>query len=232
MHLEEEEIERLLAGELAEETATAARAHLAVCSACATRYQATQRTDADVGVLLRQLDAAPPPVSAQTIMAAPAPRRFSSWGLRAASIMLLIAVAAVAYALPGSPVRTWIAVRNVVETPPPNAEPEPVAGIAVEPGANLLIVFARTQQVGDLRVSLVDSSNVVVRARAGPASFSSADERLAIDNHDPASFEIQIPRAAPRIEIRIGDRRVFLKDGARISTQATALNDNYQLPLR
>jgi anti-sigma factor RsiW len=228
-----EEIERLLAGELAEETAAAARAHLGVCPACATRCQAAQRADSEVGVLLRQLDVAPPRVSAQTIMSATPVRRFPARGLRAASIMLLIAAAAAAaYALPGSPLRKWIAGRSVVETPPPMPEPDPVAGIAVEPGANLLIVFSRTQQAGDVRVSLVDSSNVVVQARGGAASFSSADERLAIDNHDPASFEIQIPRAAPRIEIRIGDRRVFLKEGARISAQATGLKDNYRLLLR
>jgi hypothetical protein len=129
-------------------------------------------------------------------------------------------------------VRKWLADQDDEETPPATVAPEPVAGIAVEPGSNLMIVFARTQPAGEVRISLVDSSNVVVQAHGGAASFSSDEERLAIDNHDPATFDIQIPRAAPRVQIRIGERLVFLKDGARISTPATAMNDSYRLPLR
>jgi hypothetical protein len=59
---------------------------------------------------------------------------------------------------------------------------------------------------------------VVVRARQGAATFTSELDRLVIDNRGAAStFEIEIPRSAPRVEVRISQDRIYLKEGERTS---------------
>jgi hypothetical protein len=82
-------------------------------------------------------------------------------------------------------------------------------------------------------VSLTEGDEVTVRAPAGAASFTSAASRLLIDNaRTGAAFEIEIPRAAPRVEIEIAGKRVFLKDGPRVVTDAAEEGGGrYTLPL-
>jgi hypothetical protein len=54
-----------------------------------------------------------------------------------------------------------------------------------------------------------------------------------IDNRgSSASFEIHIPRAAPSVEIRVDENRIFLKDGDRITPVAPiGSHGPYLLPL-
>ena len=82
-------------------------------------------------------------------------------------------------------------------------------------------------------MSLTDGDEVTVRAPIGAASFLSAADRLVITNSGSgATFQIQIPRTAPRVEIRVAGRRIFLKDGARVLTEGSAESGNrYLLPL-
>ena len=82
-------------------------------------------------------------------------------------------------------------------------------------------------------MSLTDAEEVTVRAPIGAAKFTSAADRLVIENaRGGAVFEIGIPHAAPRIEIRVAGDRIFLKDGRRVVTQSStdSLGD-YLLPL-
>ncbi len=74
---------------------------------------------------------------------------------------------------------------------------------------------------------------MTVRAPIGAASFTSAADRLVITNSGSgATFEIEIPRKAPRVEIRVAGHRIFLKDGSRVLTESLAENGNrYLLPL-
>jgi hypothetical protein len=108
------------------------------------------------------------------------------------------------------------------------------AGIAVIPGRNLLIIFTSPQTEGQALVSLTDGTDVVVRATMGAATFTSDVDRLVIDNQgSTATFEILIPRAAPRVEIRMGGDRIFLKDGLRVTTrESTDPRGPYLVPLR
>lgn len=66
----------------------------------------------------------------------------------------------------------------------------------------------------------------------GPA-FTAGEDLLTIDNESShADFTIAIPRHARWVEIRIGEDRVFLKDGARIVTDHAAPGvDSYVIPL-
>ena len=204
------------------------------------------RDEDEIYALLRQLDHPPPRVTAEMIAARA--RRGGGDGRRwAAGILLASTLAGAAYAAPGSPVRGWItaAVERVAgraETRPAPlaapAEQQPVSqpgasGIAVAPGRQLLILFASPQAAGQARVELTDAAEVVVRASSGGASFTSGIDRLVIDNQGSSGdFEIQIPRAARRVEIRVAGERIFLKSGPRITLgDSMPSPGSYPLPL-
>ena len=67
---------------------------------------------------------------------------------------------------------------------------------------------------------LSDADAVVVRAPTGSATFSSQAGRLDVRSNMAAVYELGIPRAARRVEVMVGGRRVLLKEGARVSTSA------------
>jgi hypothetical protein len=229
MHLNEEQLQRLLHQQLDASSLLAARDHVAVCRECRERLLTAEQDEAEVHALLRQLDHPPPEMNAEEI-AARAAGRSAGWGRWAAGILLFLLGAGAAYAIPGSPLRGWI--RGAVawlETPsqveplPPtlDQEPEPTAGIAAIPGSDFTIAFAAPEPGGSARVSLTDGEEVVVRAPRAAASFTSTAQGLMIANAGTgAAFEIAIPRSAPRVEIRMGDRRIFLKRAARVVTDA------------
>ncbi len=236
-HLDEEHRERLLHGELPRDAEDSARAHLAACPDCRRGLEDSARELQQVQALLEALDDAPPAVDLAVVIR---PRRSTlrraapvlQW---AAGLALFVAAAAGAYAWPGSPVPAWLSAVNArfgggpphstqPASPPPAplAEP-PESGIAVLPGRDFLIRFAAPQVVGEVRVTLVEGREIEVRAPVGAARFTSNATRLLIDNHgSQASFEVAIPRAAPRVEIIVGDERVLLKEGARVTGAANA----------
>jgi hypothetical protein len=59
-------------------------------------------------------------------------------------------------------------------------------------------------------------------------------DQLVIDNRgSSASFEIQIPRAAPWVEVQVAGDRIFLKAGPQITTdQPVESQTPYILPLK
>ena len=246
MHLDEERVQRLLHGELTPAGENSARDHMAGCADCRRRFAEARREEGEVYALLRQVDHAAPSVDADVLAARAStrveePRAASRWAPRAAGIALALGIAGVAYAVPGSPLPAWV---NAVATwigssasqsPPAHVRaPDPaVAGIAVPPGRDLLILFTSPQTQGQARVWLTDGADVVVRAPGGAATYTSAADRLVIDNHgSSATFEIRIPGDAPRVEIRMGGKRIFLKEGQSVTTgDSTEMRGPYPLPL-
>lgn len=247
MHLDEELRERLLHGELPHDLEASARAHLAACPDCRRALDDSEREQETVHALLRTLDDPFPAIDLESVLArarpgstgalSPAAFRLSRSRRRtaplvrwAAGIALAILAAGVAYAWPGSPVPTWLTLARTrlispgersgaVEVPPPPiaAEP-PEAGVAVTPGRAFVIRFASPQAQGEIRVMLVEGGQVVVRAPAGAARYSSDPAHLGIDNRGSRySFEIRIPQSAPRVEIFVGGERVLLKEGSRLT---------------
>jgi anti-sigma factor RsiW len=217
MHLDIERLQRFLDGELSAPEQGVVREHLAQCAACRGRVAEARQADAELQAQLRQLDHEPPRITAAQVVAramgrGPRIRRFR-W---AAGIVLALGIAGAAYAAPGSPLRgwvraalTWVGAGRVEQAP---------AGIAVAPGAGLVITFTSAQTAGLVRVSLTDGAEVVVRAPRGAGTFTSDVERLVIHNSGPAAtFDIEIPRAAPRVEIQVQGARLFLKEGSRVT---------------
>ena len=193
--------------------------------------------------VLRSLDHEVPAISAESIAAKARAR--SRGRSRWLTAILTVGVAGAAYAAPGSPLRAWLGA--IVERAPatskttipaavPSAAPAP-SGIAIDPGAGLVIVF-ESPRVGGAAgsaaiVSLEDGTEAVVRAPHGAATFTTGTERLAIGEWDSsARFEILVPRSAPRVEIRVGTRRVFLKAGRSVTTAGRETGPGrYTIPL-
>jgi anti-sigma factor RsiW len=239
MHLDEELIQRFIAGELTERSAPAD--HLRTCTECREAVARADQEWAEVGLVLRKLDHRPPPIEPQSL-AERAHTRTRQGMLRwAAAILLTVGVAGAAYAAPGSPLRAWIHAvlaratgSPATQTAPPAPTPEgTLAGIAIPAGQNLVILFTSTQTAGQASISLTDSGQVVVRALNGAATFTSDVDRLAIENSgSSANFDIRIPRTAERVEIRVAGQRVFLKEGAHITASGSpATGDYFRVPL-
>lgn len=238
MHLDEERLQRLVHGELSAPAERSAREHLVACMDCRQRVFDAEWEEDRVDALLRELDHPAPPVRAQSIAARAGARptsRVPTWDhglLRwAAGFLLAVGFVGAAYAMPGSPLKVWvrgiagwIAERRAPSphVPEPTSEPG-AAGVAIAPGRNLIVLFTTPRVEGRVRVSLGDGSEVVVRSPIGAATYTSDAERLVIDNRGPASsFEIEIPRAAPRVEIQVAGDRILLKDGPAITTPRSA----------
>lgn len=241
MHLDEEQVQRLLHGETTPTAGTLARDHLAGCEECRSRVALAEREEAWVLERLRQMDHTLPPVTVESV-AARGRRRRAGWERLAAAVFLTLTAIGVAYAAPGSPFRgvlqhivawlggsTWQPGSGVPRPGPGGAQ----VGIAVAPGERLTIGFAFERSGGWATVSLTDGADVVVRAQGGTTVFTSEVDRLAVVHRGPpGQFEILIPRAAPSVEIRVGDRRVLLVTASGVETRYPAdSKGRYLVPL-
>ena len=239
MHLDEGRIQRLLDGELDAAAEHAMRTHAAACEECRARIDQA-RGNAMAASLLETLDVPAPRIDALAVAARarveePAPRFQMAAGFVLA--LALVGGAYVAWAAPGSPVRAWVdSVAEWLQARQHQGAPPPAdgaGGIAVAPGARLTIVFATAQPAGTARVSLTDGDEVVIRAAHGAATFSSSADRLVVGNAgSTADFTVELPRAAPRIEILLGGRRLLLKDGASVTAVGAQTAEPYLLPLQ
>jgi hypothetical protein len=235
MHLDEEQIQRVLHGELTPLAGEEVQGHLAGCDECRSRMEEARRDESRIFALLRELDHPLPriPYNAGS-------QGGVRWGRLAAGIFIGILAAGVAYAASGRPLTRifqrlvgWVA-QNPAPAPTP-AAPRPGAaqrGIAVPAGDHLLILFS-PDKAGQAAISLTDDAEVQVRTLQGVASFTSDLDRLQVDSRgDSARFEIALPRRAPLVEVQVGGRRVFLKEAGRVVTQARpGPRGEYLIPL-
>jgi anti-sigma factor RsiW len=257
VHLDLERLQRLLHGELAPGEERIAREHLVACAECAKRFGAIEEEEATVGALLGALDRPAPRVDVGSIARRAEARRPSRQiGRWAAGVALALGLAGVAYAIPGSPVRAWV--DSMVEwatgrqdpLSPSGAAPQThdraPSGIAVTPGDRFLIHFTSANANGQVLVTLADRADIEIRAPHGAATFTSGADRVVVDGADGADagaaggadagtavvYEIEIPRSAPRVEIRVAEEIVFLKEGSRVTTTATPAGSGpYLLPM-
>ena len=237
MHLDEGQIQGLAHGELEPGLTASLGAHLEVCAACREAVEGAAREEEEVHALLRHLDHPAPAVNAHALTRA-AGTGLPGWGRWAAAVTLLLSAAAALYAAPGSPLPGWIAAAarpfaEAGQSPTREAAPvEPGGGLAVTPGERLLIQFAHPRAGGRATVSLTEGGEVEVSSLGGAPTFTSEADRILIGDGGADDFEIRIPWAAPRVEIRVGERPVFLKEGPTISTDAPAAGtDGYLLSL-
>jgi hypothetical protein len=240
MHLDDEQLQRMLHQELGG-AEWAVGEHLSSCVECRSRLSEAEEEEQWVLDRLRVLDHAAPLLSlAQVTASLPSPA--VAWRRWAAGIVLFLAAAGVAYAAPGSPlprvVERLISLLHRRDEPraggttsPSVAAPQ--AGIAVDPGSRLTIVYRGDQPQSVAIVSLSDSREVIVSAAGGTSTFTADTDRLTIDHSGPpVTIQILIPRQAPRVEVYAGNRRIFLKQGSSIVSPASPdPPGRYRLPL-
>lgn len=222
-HLDDVAIELLLSGELDESATEWPRAHLAECDDCSRRLAAAREEDQEIGALLSLLDHPVPQLGAEAAMQ-DAGRGWRRPYIAAAAIALLV-VAGAAAALPGSPLRAWLAglVGASRETAaPPPGEQLVSGGVSVVPTGEFELVFEAVQEAGVMRISLTDELELAVRASGGEPGYSVEPSQVRIDNIGSiADYEISLPRSAHDIRVRVGDSVVFtMRDGS-ITTAAT-----------
>jgi hypothetical protein len=239
MHLDDEQLQRMLHGELGAEGSLSE--HVSGCLDCRSRLAEAEQDEGWVFGRLRLLDHAAPPASLERILVS-ASAHAPVWHRWAAGIVLLLTAAGVAYAAPGSPltrvverIMAMLDRHEETRTAPavPTVVNESQAGIAVDPGRRLTIVFGGDQPDGVAIISLSDSSEVIVRAAGGTSTFTSDVDRVTIDHSGPpAVVDIQIPRRAAQVEIHAGGQRIFFKQGSRIMTLVRPdSRGRYRLPL-
>lgn len=234
MHIELERMQRFLHGELDTPAEALVREHLAGCGDCRASLERAAREEEEISARLTALDHPRPELRARDLMRAPVrrSRRRSRWGRAALVPLILLGAAGGAYAFPGSPVPGWIdmlvdhvtglvsAVR--VSTKPVtqdgSVQPDP-SGLWIDPGSSSVVTFEHAQPGSRVRVILFDGDEVRATAVDGAAAFTADGSDLVIRNDGTATrFEIRIPRLAPLVEIRVGDRVLFRKVGQTIVT--------------
>lgn len=239
MHVDEERIQRLVHGELEAAAEAEVRAHLADCGECSRRLAAITREEERVGSLLRELDRPAPRLDVGAIARRARTRTpvIPRW---AAGIVLVLGLAGVAYALPGSPLPRmvdalvqWAKGRQDPLSPDAGNLFSPdssFSGIAVPPGERFRIRFQVPSAQGEMLVRLTAGTEVAIRAPRGAATFTAGENQLVVEGRGlPTTYEIEIPITALRVEIFVGDDRVFLKEGSRV---ATALPPGSAAPYR
>ena len=240
-HPNEEVLQRFRHGELAADQQHDCDEHIAVCVLCRDRSANLARDEDAVLALLRSLDEPSAPVRVAAVVARAKTQTRAGWYRLAASIVLTGTALGAAYAMPHSPLKKWMSflvARVTREAPVVRASEKAsgtspaTSGIAVVPGARFVIRFDAHVPNGEAIVSFTNDSTISVRAARGSATFTSEAERLLVEPRaSELAVEIEIPRSAPRVEIQVGGERVFLKEGARITTSQANAGERYRIPL-
>jgi hypothetical protein len=228
MHLGDEEIQRLLHGEIVGGVPSEVLHHLETCAACRELIEDARREEKEIYALLSHVDHPTPEILPRSLMVRDSARSSGTWWRKAAIIALAVGGAGVAYAYPGSPLPGWIRNLGAVisrRTTPPAVpavsapEPIPSGGIAVTPQGRFTIGFSSVQSRGVAVIVLTGGPDIVARSANGSATFMTDVNRLTISNDgSTADYQIQIPPGATWVEVRVANRRVLLKRGNEVQT--------------
>jgi hypothetical protein len=224
MHPSEPDLLALIDGELEQADAASMQAHLTSCPACTARKAELETLVSRNRQMLAALDGDPPNTTADKIIAVAERRRIAAARgrhalVKAATIAILLATAAVAAAWPGSPVRE--AALRLVEGLRPGSAPEasrtsgiPAAGVAVQTTDGLVVAFAARQSRGTIEIVLEPTQTARIETSDPATSFSVASDSIAVDNAgSAASYVVTLPEALPSAEILVEGITVFRKTG-------------------
>ncbi|HET7234767.1 MAG TPA: zf-HC2 domain-containing protein [Longimicrobium sp.] len=236
-HLGEGTLQAMLDGELSPHQRAAAETHLGGCPACAAELRELRLVNERAAGLLARVDVPAPVAQAQMSMRARRMRssRFGGWQqalLRAAILVLALAGVAAA-AVPGSPVREWIAT-NVLPhqqpaapptlrpAPPPAPRPAPAAELAssgvsirLEKGVMRVVLSGASPQL-EIVAKLVDGDRASVIARgpvAQKARFRTSPGKIEVLDAGSGALEVHLPRGAGRASVEVNGRTYVAKQG-------------------
>lgn len=258
MHPSEDRLLAFLDEELAEAERAEVEGHLRACEACAGDMESLRSASRRLAAALERLDVPPPDADSATIREragvvdlparsaarsripegqdlpgrAERPRR----SLLTAAAVVLLAVTGAAAAIPGSPLRDWLAdsARAVaglfsgdggptaaVDQEAMDATLRLPSGVAVEPeGGRVSISLRDPSPEVVVRVRLVDQARVAVLAP--DARYRTGPGRIEILDAAPGEVLIEIPRSASWAAVDVDGRVVVRKDGADLTFLAPA----------
>lgn len=229
-------------GEAGQEEAAEIQVHLGVCEACRSEEESLRATSRAITGALGALDTVPSIQEAKARFQArqQTPRR-SFWRSmgplpKAASIALLLTGTAVS-ALPGSPVRRWVArgwelvapttttdpaaVVDEAETPGPGA----LQGAIPETGAGLPVLDQGVEislqglsPDAELRVVWIDGTEAWVYAGEG-TRFTLLDARLEVEG-PPGPVRVELPRGPGTVLLRLDGNVILRKAGEEVEIVA------------
>lgn len=231
VHVDEGELQAWLDDELRGEAADRVARHLERCVACRDQAQALRTLEGQVRAALRPLDGPVDPETARWKVrhrrgarkeaSAPGAVRRRRWSRRrsVAAAAVLVLVASGAAALPGSPVRSWIA-ESMGEAPTPEihtttAEGEPVSGVAVGlRDGRVEVVLHEPRPAAEVEVRVGGVDRVEVQAPAG-TRYSTAPGRVEADLGEAAggTLVILIPGSAREVSLAVGRRPIMTWSG-------------------
>lgn len=232
MHLRDDEIGRLIRPSLADEGALRAREHAAACAQCGERLRQALDADRRVGALLALIDHPVPKIEVGAVLARR--RRSRSAPLRkiAAGMVIFVATATVALALPGSPLQRLM--KNIAsrfsESPVSSgtirkpAAPQPGeaaagsnassnSGVAIVPDTVLEIAFRYRQPAGEIHIGFTGGHTVSLASSDPSVAFDVQPARIVVNNAKPgADYQISLPPALARVTVTIDKQIVFAVD--------------------
>jgi hypothetical protein len=238
IHVDDGTLQAWLDGELSGAARAGVEEHVASCDACAEAADALRALSARAHTALAVLGDAPVatlPALAEVRRRARS-RGFSRIpaGLIRAAALLLIFGGVVAAAIPGSPLRRWIAdvvgdepavepapamPQAPVVEPPPRIAPVQETGLSILPAEGRLTI--RLQDVGpdtEVVVREVDeelawarwnAANTDVRQRSGAG-------RLEISNVGPGTMTLLIPRSAQTVIVEVDGSIWWTRENGRV----------------
>jgi hypothetical protein len=206
--------------------------HLRGCAECSRRLEELQGSLARVLDLLPVLDR-PPPAGAHREFVRRRAR--SSWGpaLRRAAVLLFFAATAAA-AVPGSPVRDWLADRwrgSAAVAAGPEGEagaapvaaspaaPEPTPSISLRPTeGRMRVVLVRSAPGLRVRVALTADDRVRVSAVEGGTGvrFRTRSDRVEVVGGGPGEVRVEIPRAVRHFTLEVNGSIFLEKEGEQL----------------
>ncbi|HEY0025660.1 MAG TPA: hypothetical protein VGB24_22425 [Longimicrobium sp.] len=233
-HLGEGTLQELLDDELAPDLRGAADRHLAACAACAGELAELRAGGERASALLGLADVPAPVLRAQAGFhrrrRAGGPLAGAGRALpRAAAIALTLAVAGVAAAVPGSPVRGWLGGETVEERPAepvrleraPEAPPAAVVplpkAVSIFPDAGRVrVVVSGSSPELRVRTRLTDGPNAEVHATGSAASarFRTAPGRIEVVGAGPGEVVVHLPASARAAFLEVNGRVYAAKEGA------------------
>jgi anti-sigma factor RsiW len=229
-HLEDGTIQALLHDELPAAVRGEVERHVAQCADCRARVEHGRDEDAWVRRRLSALDAVAPAADVGRLTRTARRQAAAAWWRRAAVIVLVAGGAGVAWAVPA--VRQMIAravggtERSLPRAGPPalpdRSPPEaPGSGIAAAPGARFVVSFEAFQERGDVRVRLAEAAEVSIIARGARVSFESREGEIVVRNRGAAAdYDVEIPAAAPLVQLRAAGAQILLKQGRTVTSPA------------
>ncbi|HEX2189666.1 MAG TPA: zf-HC2 domain-containing protein [Longimicrobiaceae bacterium] len=243
-HAAEGTLQALLDGELSRAEGAEVERHLETCPACRAEAERLRAASDGLTAALALLDR---PAATGRALDQLGRRRWRRWVgvdsgqvLRRAAVLVL-GVASLASATPGSPVREWIgellhgagaesapgglAAVAPVSTPdaPPAGEASAAVSVLPDLGRVRVVVTAPSPDLR-IRVRLSDDSYSDVRATgaAAGARFRTGPGRVEVSGAGPGEVEVVLPRSARSATVEVDGRPYFRRDGEGIRLLAPA----------